>query len=185
MFVGLDLDNIQSYTLSDMGNMTRSNRLRAVGLKPTIQRLAILEYLEKTRTHPTADVVLAHVKKQYPTISRATVYNTLEALTRAGVVLKITVDPAVARYDADISPHAHFRCRVCGTVYDLALDAETDLGTAAAGHRVESVRTYAYGVCAECLGTDASDQGSSRLKNAPSSSASDSPARTGKGNGHA
>lgn len=181
----LDLDNISGYTLSDMGNATRSNRLRAVGLKPTIQRLAILEYLEGTRSHPTADAVLAHVKKQYPTISRATVYNTLEALTHAGVVLRITVDPAVARYDADISPHAHFRCRICGMVYDLVLDSETDLGTAAAGHRVESVRTYAYGVCAKCLETDVSDQGASRQKDVPSSAARNISARTKKGGGHA
>jgi Fur family transcriptional regulator, peroxide stress response regulator len=134
-----------------MGNIRRSEKLRALGLKPTIQRLAVLEYLEDTKSHPTADAVLAHVQKKHPTISRATVYNTLEALTRSGVILRITVDPSVARYDADLGPHAHFRCRICNKVYDVIVDDETPIGEVIEGHHVETVRTYAYGVCSTCL----------------------------------
>lgn len=130
-------------------------RLRSVGLTPTIQRMAILEFLEKTRTHPTADEVLCHVRKRFPTVSRATAYNTLEALTQAGVILRITVEPGVVRYDADTGPHAHFRCRLCGTVLDLPLDREPDLSACANGHCIESVRTYAYGVCRGCHETAA------------------------------
>jgi Fe2+ or Zn2+ uptake regulation protein len=129
-------------------------RLRQVGLTPTIQRMAILEFLEKTRAHPTADEVLCHVRKRFPTVSRATVYNTLDALTQAGVILRITVEPGVVRYDADMGPHAHFRCRVCGVVHDLPLDREFDLTVYADGHRIESVRTYAYGVCRRCQETE-------------------------------
>jgi len=164
-----------------MGNSDRSERLRTVGLKPTIQRLAILEYLEGTRSHPTADAILAHVQKKHPTISRATVYNTLEALTRAGVVLRITVEPAVARYDADIRPHAHFRCRVCGVVYDLPTNARADWGAIVDGHHVESVRTYIYGVCANCHETDVSAQGSNSQTDTSTSSVPDSPPRKNKG----
>lgn len=136
-------------------------RLRSVGLTPTIQRMAILEFLEKTRTHPTADEVLCHVRQRFPTVSRATAYNTLEALTQAGVILRITVEPGVVRYDADTGPHAHFRCRLCGTVLDLRLDREPDLSACAKGHCIESVRTYAYGVCRGCqeIASDAAVMG--------------------------
>jgi len=136
--------------------LDRTEKLREVGLTPTIQRLAVLESLEKTRSHPTADQVLETVRKKHPTVSRATVYNTLEALTQAGLILRITVDPSVARYDADLGPHAHFRCRACNTVYDVIVEDENTLGDEIEGHRIETVRTYAYGVCSNCRKKEAS-----------------------------
>ena len=138
-----------------MQKTERSDKLRKLGLTPTIQRMAVLESLEKTRTHPTADQVLVAVRKRFPTVSRATVYNTLEALTQAGLILRITVDPAVARYDADLGPHAHFRCRICSTVYDVEMDNPVNLDEYVEGHHVEAVRAYAYGVCEKCLRREA------------------------------
>jgi Fur family peroxide stress response transcriptional regulator len=125
-------------------------RLRSAGVTPTMQRLAVLEYLERTTSHPTADEVYVEVRRTCPTIARATVYNTLEALTKADTILQLTVDPAAARYDADLGPHVHFRCRLCGVVYDIDAKQESCLGDMVKGHRVESVRTYAFGVCAQC-----------------------------------
>jgi Fur family peroxide stress response transcriptional regulator len=133
-----------------MRPIDRSERLREVGLIPTIQRLAVLECLYKTRQHPTADEVLSAVRQKFPSISRATVYNTLDALTKAGMVFRLNVDPTVARYDADLGPHAHFRCRICRKVYDIEVQGEHPIGVRADGHLIESVRTYAYGVCASC-----------------------------------
>ncbi len=134
-----------------MRKAKRSDQLRELGLTPTIQRLAVLQSLENTRQHPTADQVLTTVRKKFPSVSRATVYNTLEALTKAGIIQQITVDPAVARYDADMGPHAHFRCRICNTVYDIAMDKDIDLNEYIEGHHVEAVRAYAYGICRTCL----------------------------------
>jgi len=124
--------------------------LRNVGLVPTIQRLAILDWLWKTEKHPTADQILEGVQRTYPSISRATVYNTLDVLTKAGMILRLHVEPGVARYDADLSPHAHFRCRICGKVYDLHLKTERPGSENPDGHLIESIRTYAYGICAAC-----------------------------------
>jgi len=133
-----------------MRSIDHSAMLRDVGLVPTIQRLAILDWIGQTRQHPTADQVLCAVRKKHPTISRATVYNTLDALTKAGMILRLNVDPSVARYDADLGPHAHFRCRVCGAIYDIEAIGETPPDVSADGHLVESIRTYAYGICASC-----------------------------------
>jgi Fur family peroxide stress response transcriptional regulator len=150
-----------------MLEMKRSDRLRELGLTPTIQRMAVLDCLEKTKQHPTADQVLVAVRKTFPTVSRATVYNTLEVMSKAGLILKITVDPAVARYDADTGPHAHFRCRVCNTVYDVMMDEHVDLNEYIEGHHVEAVRAYAYGVCAKCLHKDPSQRNPQGLLNKP------------------
>jgi Fe2+ or Zn2+ uptake regulation protein len=133
-----------------MRSVKHAEMLRDVGLVPTIQRLAVLDWLTKTRIHPTADQVLAAIRKEYPSISRATVYNTLDALTKAGMVLRLSVDPTVARYDADLGPHAHFRCRICERIYDIPLNGDGPLDGSVDGHVIESVRTYAYGVCASC-----------------------------------
>jgi len=147
--------------------MERSNKLRELGLTPTIQRMAVLDCLEKTKKHPTADQVLVAVRKTFPSVSRATVYNTLEALARVGIIQQITVDPAVARYDADIGPHAHFRCRTCNTVYDVMMDKDFDLDEYVGGHHVEAVRTYAYGVCEKCLLKDPSQRKPKAFSNEP------------------
>ena len=128
----------------------RLGRLRAAGVTPTIQRLAILECLEETRDHPTADVIYDRVRKVHPTIARATVFNTLDALTKAGAILRLTIDPTAARYDADLDPHVHFRCRVCGQLFDFHNQPNRRLKNVD-GHRVETIRTYAYGVCSDCL----------------------------------
>ncbi len=128
----------------------RMAKMRDAGVTPTMQRLAILEYLEGTKSHPTADEVYAAVHETCPTIARATIYNTLEALTKAGTILQLTVDPAAARYDADTGPHVHFRCRICGEVHDIDARESRCLGRNVNGHQVESVRTYAFGVCASC-----------------------------------
>ncbi len=152
--------------------------LREVGLVPTIQRLAVLDWLCKTKLHPTADQVHSAVRKKFPSISRATVYNTLEALTKAGMILRLSVDPTVARYDADLEPHAHFRCRVCQKIYDIEVKDGKPIDVKAAGHLVESVRTYAYGVCANCLEKGTSPSGESnqtKESSIPSSSVPSSP----------
>lgn len=170
-----------------MKEESRSDQLRARGLTPTIQRLAVLDCLEKTKKHPTADQVLAGVRETFPSVSRGTVYNTLEALTKAGIIQQITVDPAVARYDADMKPHAHFRCRICNTVYDIMLDRDVNLDEYTEGHYVEAVRAYAYGVCKKCLAkaqqdgsTGPSEEKLSKIA-PPSNSPSESAQRSPKG----
>jgi len=133
-----------------MAPAKRMERLKKAGISPTIQRLAILKCLEESTEHPTADEVYAKLRKDYPTIARATVYNTLDALTKAGAILRLTIDPAACRYDADLEPHLHFRCRVCGRLFDIPSETQAR-PEQLDGHRVESIRTYAYGVCADCL----------------------------------
>lgn len=134
-----------------MPNRQRTERLRSLGLTPTVQRLAVLAFLEQTTSHPTADEVYAGIQATHPTIARATVYNALDALTKSGAILRLTVDPSAARYDADLGPHVHFRCRSCGRILDIHVDREDALSGIAPGHRIESIRTYAFGVCASCL----------------------------------
>jgi Fur family peroxide stress response transcriptional regulator len=133
-----------------MDQQRHSVNLRKHGLVPTIQRVAVLDFLEKNRIHPTAEEIYIGVKDRFPSLSKATVYNVLDALKHAGAVRELTIARQAARYDINTSLHPHFMCRVCGKVYDIDLPLSFHEGDIIDGHQVESVQTYAYGVCADC-----------------------------------
>src|SRR6185503_5992148 len=102
-----------------------ARRLRDHGLRVTLPRLAVLEYLAASTSHPTADEVGSAVNRLVPTASRASVYNVLHSLSEAGLVEELVLDDAVARYDANLAPHHHFVCTRCRAVEDIAWDAAT------------------------------------------------------------
>ena len=87
--------------------------------KRTPQRLAIINYLEGNTSHPSAEDVFRVVSKKYASMSFATVYNTLHALTRAGALRELTIDPERKRYDPDTSCHHHAICVTCGRIADV------------------------------------------------------------------
>lgn len=90
------------------------------GVKPTAQRAVIAEYLVGTDCHPTADEVFQAVSTKLPvSLSRATVYNTLNALVEAGVIKEVFTDPGRVRYDANVTDHHHFVDVKTGQVYDI------------------------------------------------------------------
>jgi Fur family ferric uptake transcriptional regulator/Fur family peroxide stress response transcriptional regulator len=103
-------------------NKEVGNRLLEFGVKPSLQRIAIMEYLMEHPTHPTADVIFNDLYPSVPTLSKTTVYNTLKLLEDQGAIQMISIDEKNTRYDADISCHAHFKCKQCGSIYDLRLD---------------------------------------------------------------
>jgi Fur family peroxide stress response transcriptional regulator len=87
--------------------------------KRTPQRLAILEYLEGNTSHPSAEDIYREVSKKYQSMSFATVYNTLNTLTKAGALRELTIDPERKRYDPDTSGHHHLICILCGKIVDI------------------------------------------------------------------
>lgn len=83
------------------------------------KRDAILEQLQATDCHPTADWVHREMRKQYPDISLGTVYRNLNQLCEEGLVWRIGMTKGQERFDACVTPHAHFVCNRCGAVIDL------------------------------------------------------------------
>lgn len=93
--------------------------LREHGIQPTPQRLAVAEYVLKTEDHPSADEVWVQVQRRCPTLSRATVYNTLNLFARKGLLkLQNVRDNAVA-FDPNTERHHHFIDEDTGKVYDI------------------------------------------------------------------
>ncbi|RJQ16271.1 MAG: transcriptional repressor [Nitrospiraceae bacterium] len=126
-------------------------KYRNLHIKLTPQRLAILSYLNGNRTHPSAEDIYKAVQKQYPTMSFATVYNTLEALKEKGNIRELKLDSAKKRYDPDNTPHHHLICVKCNEIVDihwafeLSLPDKTVQGFELIGNHIEF-----YGICRKC-----------------------------------
>jgi Fur family peroxide stress response transcriptional regulator len=130
--------------------------LREAGLRSTPQRLAIVGEVFN-RHHPTVAEVYESVRRQFPTIGLATVYNTLRSLTERGFVRELPFGDAT-RFDVNVEPHANLVCRRCGRIADsnACSDLITEINRrveAGDGFRPESQRLDIYGLCATCAAT--------------------------------
>lgn len=129
-------------------------KLREAGLRITPQRLAILSVLDGNTSHPSAIEIYSQVAKSCPSISLATVYNTLDALARQGMIRDLPITKDKMNYDPDTSEHDHAYCTKCGKIFDIfsTCDGGSASPRAAAleGASLISVRRVYYIVCKEC-----------------------------------
>jgi Fur family transcriptional regulator, peroxide stress response regulator len=93
--------------------------LEAGGLRCTAQRYAVMAFLMECNRHPTAAEIYQAVNRVDPRSSRATTYNNLRDLVRAGLVREVAVEGRAARFDAKGVRHHHFICDRCGDVEDI------------------------------------------------------------------
>ncbi|MEM9348298.1 MAG: transcriptional repressor [Planctomycetota bacterium] len=111
-------------------------------LRCTKQRTAIYNALTHTRCHPTADELFRQVQDELPGVSLATVYNTLEAFSNAGLISKMP-DAGCngsARYDAHREPHTHLRDRCTGKVADAPDDISQLIFDHVPQHVLDTIR---------------------------------------------
>ncbi|MBU6443623.1 MAG: transcriptional repressor [Alphaproteobacteria bacterium] len=95
-------------------------RLRAAGLRPTRQRVALANLLfAQGNRHLTAESLHAEVDKAGIDVSLATVYNTLHQFTEAGILRHVSVDASRFYFDTNIDPHQHFYDQGTGTLIDI------------------------------------------------------------------
>ena len=129
--------------------------LREAGLRVTPQRRAVWSaFGEEENSHLTADEIFGRARRELPELSRATVYNTLAAFVRAGLLRAVESRGAVL-YDPNTDPdHHHFRCRNCDRLYDVHLDGVEDLKVSGAGgFSVERRTVFLGGLCPSCSRT--------------------------------
>lgn len=137
-----------------MNNYMQVHRyLKEFDIKPSVQRTAVMDYLMNNKTHPTIDEIYSKLSPLMPTLSKTTIYNTLNLFVEKGAVLQLAIDEKNARYDADISNHAHFKCKSCGKVYDI-FDLKQDLflKPKLEGFEIHTVELSYSGICGACKG---------------------------------
>jgi Fur family peroxide stress response transcriptional regulator len=132
------------------------DRLKAAGLRLTPQRMAIAKFLQGNTGHPSAEDIYCAAKRRFPTMSFATVYNTLEALKSVDAIRELKIDASRRRYDPNTVLHHHLICHSCGTIVDIHSEYLLDLPPEVAnkfdvvGNHVEFI-----GICLPCKDRDA------------------------------
>lgn len=98
---------------------TIANVLREHGISPSAQRVAVADYALANEDHPSADEVWTRVKKTFPQISRATVYNTLNLLVDKGLLKMLAITEGRCVFDPRLTPHHHFVDEESGAISDI------------------------------------------------------------------
>lgn len=129
------------------------NTLLEYGIHPSVQRIAIMDYLQKHHTHPTVDEVYVALHKEIPTLSKTTVYNTLKLFAEQGAAQMLTIDERKVCFDGVVTPHVHFLCKTCGKVFDFPLTEEqmyVGCPEKETGFKITEAHVYYKGYCSEC-----------------------------------
>jgi Fur family peroxide stress response transcriptional regulator len=124
--------------------------------KLTRQREAVLQVIRSREDHPTASEIFQAARLQLPTISYATVYNSLRFLKETGLVHEIKFGDGASRYDRETERHDHAICNECGKLVDFDLPQAAELMQAAARKskfKPASVHLTLRGVCPDCRKT--------------------------------
>lgn len=128
------------------------DRLEEKGLRSSHQRVKILQYLDKHRTHPTVEEIYNGLVKELPTLSKTTIYNTLQSFMEHELISGLTISGSEARFDFETKPHSHFLCKECGQVMDIEkINCPCDNRGVIDGNKIEEVHLYLKGVCKKCL----------------------------------
>ncbi len=122
------------------------HELRAAGLKLTPQRIAIVREIADDLSHPTAQDLFERLQTAFPTMSFATVYNTLDALAKCGLSRSLHLGGAV-RFDPNTTAHHHAVCDRCGAIADIP---STEAPTSLQEFEVRSEERIFRGLCGRC-----------------------------------
>ncbi|HET7559445.1 MAG TPA: Fur family transcriptional regulator [Limnochordia bacterium] len=135
---------------------TFRSRLAERGYRSTPQRVAIYRLLAHDKSHPTAEDVHRRLLRSFPTVSLATVYNTLELFVELGLAVPLGFEGERRHYDGNPQAHVNLRCRRCGRIQDLdesGLEAIARRVAERSGFELIGQRHEFYGLCPECRST--------------------------------
>lgn len=125
--------------------------IRELGL--TKQREVVLQVIRDAKEHLTANEVFDRAKQLLPTISFATVYNSLRFLKDRGHIGEISFGNGASRFDALTSRHDHAICTNCGKLVDMEIELPEEivkLATKFSKFKLESIELTLRGLCPEC-----------------------------------
>ena len=118
------------------------------------KRNAILEVLQGTDTHPSAEMVYEMLQNAHPDISMATVYRNLARFKEQGLIQSVATVRGIERFDANTDPHVHFICTACDAVLDLhQIKVPQTLSSnveQTSGCQVQNCQLTFSGLCGKC-----------------------------------
>jgi Fur family transcriptional regulator, peroxide stress response regulator len=131
-----------------------TSTLKQAGLSLTPQRMAICKMLSGSNAHHTAASIYQQVRRQYPSLSLMTVYNTLNTLVNLGAIISLgDAGDDNAHFDGNNSPHINLACISCHTILDFdspgVAQLESEVSNSS-GFKVLGARMLYYGLCPAC-----------------------------------
>ena len=126
--------------------------LREKGVKPSYQRKRIFEYMMSFHNHPSVNDIYEALIDEIPTLSKATVYNTMNLFLSHRLIEILPIDTNEARYDVfNPKEHGHFKCEVCGNIFDVNIKINVeDLSDDLIGFKVDAEIYNFRGTCRAC-----------------------------------
>jgi Fe2+ or Zn2+ uptake regulation protein len=128
-----------------------SSQLKSKGIRPSYQRIKVLEYMHRKGGHPTVDDIYRALLPDIPSLSKVTIYNTLRILVEAGLVRVVDIDDSEKRYDITINNHGHFQCEACGTIYNFQVNIDQVPIEGLSRFEITQKNVYFKGLCPNCL----------------------------------
>jgi Fur family peroxide stress response transcriptional regulator len=127
-----------------------AEQLKQHGIRPSFQRIKILEYLWNCHSHPTVEEIFTALTAEIPTISKATIYNTLHTFIEAGLVREINIAIDAQHYDIMLEDHGHFKCLSCGKIFNFDLDLDQLAIVGLQAFLIKKKDVYFSGLCPDC-----------------------------------
>lgn len=127
------------------------NKLTGKGVRPSYQRIKVLEYLVRKGGHPTVDEIFRALSPGIPSLSKVTIYNTLHTFVDVGLARIVDIDDAEMRYDITLSDHGHFLCEACGNIFNFEVDFDRIPMQGLNQFEVTERNIYFKGLCPNCL----------------------------------
>ncbi len=125
--------------------------LRDHGVKPSYQRMKIYNYIMTNRNHPVVETIYNALISEIPTLSKTTVYNTLNIFREKNLVQTVTIEDNELRYDGRIEKHGHFKCIKCNCITDFEVNTEKlDTTKDLDKFQIQTYNINYTGVCNKC-----------------------------------
>ncbi|OGD17360.1 transcriptional repressor [Candidatus Atribacteria bacterium RBG_19FT_COMBO_35_14] len=128
-----------------------SAELKNRRIHPSYQRIKVLDYLNKNQCHPTVDQIFKDLQREIPTLSKSTIYNTLNLFLKSGLIKVINIENNDAHYDIITKNHGHFKCESCGKIFNFSIDLNTFTTEELSGFKIIDKNVYFKGICPRCL----------------------------------
>jgi len=126
-------------------------------IKPSYQRIKLLEYLYFKRNHPSVDMIYKDLKPSIPTLSKTTIYNIMNLFIQKDIALSIKLKENEIRFDIKTKSHAHFYCRICNNLYDVEIDNKFFELKEINNNKIESFHIGFVGICKKCRNNYSND----------------------------
>ncbi|MGE4497538.1 MAG: Fur family transcriptional regulator [Deferribacterales bacterium] len=131
-------------------NEETAAELAEKNIRPSFQRVRILAYMKENLCHPTVERIYQDLHAEIPSLSKTTVYNTLNLFVESGLVRILNIEDNETRYDIVMKSHGHFKCESCGKIFNFRIDIDSFNTEELGGFRINDKNVYFKGICPEC-----------------------------------